>query len=66
MAKAMLKVRAVSLSEDFQPYWRLPVAREHGPLQAPGRRCIASRQSSYTPINSQGTPGHVSEYGDEL
>ena len=66
MAKAMLKVRAVYLSEDFQPYWRLPVAREHGPFQAPGPRGLASRHSRDTPINSQGTPGHVSAYGDEL
>jgi hypothetical protein len=61
----MLTVRAVSRSEDFQPYWRLPVAREQGPLQAPGHRCIASRHSRDTPLTSQGAPGHVSEYGDE-
>jgi hypothetical protein len=65
MAKAMLKVRAVYLSEDFQPYWRFHVAREHGRLQAPGDRCIASRKSSHTLINSQGKPGNVGEYGDE-
>ena len=64
MATAMLTVPAVYLSEDFQPYWRIGVAREHGPLQAPGHSCIPSRQSCYTPINSQGTCGHVSEYGD--
>ena len=50
----MLKVRAVYLSEDFQPYGRLPVAREHGPLQAPGHRCIASRHSRDTPSTARG------------
>jgi hypothetical protein len=30
MAKVMRKVRAVYLSEDFQPYWRVHVARGHG------------------------------------
>jgi hypothetical protein len=65
MAEAMLQVRAVSRSEDFQPAWRFPVARAHGPLRAPGRRGIAPRHSRDTPLNRQGTPGHVSAYGGE-
>ena len=64
MAKAVLKVRAVYLSEDCRSYWRFHVS-EHGRSQAPGDRCIASSKSSHTLINSQGKPGNVGEYGDQ-
>ena len=46
IAKAMLKGRAVDFSEDFQPYWRFHVAREHGRLQASGDRHIVSRKAA--------------------
>jgi len=36
MAEAMLKLRAVYLSDDFEEYWRFHVAREHERLHPPG------------------------------
>jgi len=35
-AEAMLKLRAVYLSDDFEAYWRFHVAREHVRLHPPG------------------------------
>ena len=36
MAKAMLKLRAVYLSGDFEGYWAFHVVREHNRLHPPG------------------------------
>jgi hypothetical protein len=36
MAEAMLKLRAVYLSGDFEPYWAFHIAREHARLHPPG------------------------------
>lgn len=36
MAEAMLKLRAVYLSSDFEPYWAFHVARAHERLHPPG------------------------------
>ena len=63
MATAMLAVRAVYLSEDFEPYWRVhrsrtwPLAGSWPPLHR-----IETKQLH--PHQQPGEPGHVSEYGD--